>query len=145
MIEADPRLDAGGQQRIDQAVVEGEARLICRAPAGRQNARPGDREAISPYPEVAHQRDVLREAMVMIARDVAGITVGDAAFLTAERVPDAGPAAVLADRPLDLIARGGNAPHEVVGHSRLDILPCDMFIIDDAGLMNGFRPAPRAV
>ena len=35
MIEADPRLDVGRQQRIDQTVVEGQARLIGRAAAGR--------------------------------------------------------------------------------------------------------------
>src|SRR5215469_1262705 len=42
MIETNPRFDAGTQQRINQAIVEGEPRLVNNAAAGREDARPGD-------------------------------------------------------------------------------------------------------
>ena len=54
--------------------------------------------------------------MVMIAGDVAGVVVGDLALL-AVGVPDAGPAAVLARRALDLEARGRHAPDEIAPQS----------------------------
>src|SRR5207244_10978279 len=67
---------------------------------------------IGSQPKIAHQRDVLLIAMIMIAGDVAGIAVGDAPFLPAERVPYAGTPAVLVHGSFDLIARRGNAPHK---------------------------------
>ena len=95
VIEAEPGLDAGRQQGVDQTVVKGEAGLVGRAAAGGKDARPRRRKTIGTYPEIAHQRDVLAVAVVVIARDVAGIAVGDAPLLPTERIPDAGAAPVL--------------------------------------------------
>ena len=50
--------------------------------------------------------------MVVIAGDVPGIAVCDAPGLVAVGVPDARSAPVLVRGPLDLIARGRNAPYE---------------------------------
>src|SRR5690606_24983080 len=56
---------------------------------------------------------VLGPAVVVVARDVAGVAAGDRARDPRERVPDGRRAPVLGDRALDLVRRGGGAPHEV--------------------------------
>ena len=103
VIEAKPRLDTGGKDRVDQPVIQCQARLVrCPAPL-RQKPRPGDGKTVGLDAEPLHQRDVFGIATVMVAGDIAGVVVGDFAFLAA-RVPDAGAAAVFARRALDLKA-----------------------------------------
>ena len=103
MIQAEPRLDTGGEDRIDQAVIERQSEFVRRPPPLRQNPRPSDGKPIGLNAEPLHQPDVLQIAMVVVAGDVAGVVVGDLAFL-AVGVPDAGAAAVFARRALDLKA-----------------------------------------
>ena len=113
VIKAEPRLDPRGQERIDEPVVERQARFV-RGPASeRQNPRPGEREAVGGGAELLHQRHVVEVEVIVVAGDVAGIAVGNAALLAATRVPDARAAAILERRPFDLIARGGDPPDEV--------------------------------
>src|SRR5664280_29186 len=117
VVEAPPRLDAGFEDRVEQAVVERQPRLI-RCPASlRQHARPGDRKPVRLNAEPLHEADVLEIAMVVIAGDVAGVVVGDLALL-AMRIPDTEPAAVFAHRALDLKTRGRHPPDEIAPQPR---------------------------
>ena len=77
VIEAEPRLDTGGENRVDQPVVECQARLVWHAASLRKHARPGNRKTIGLYAKPLHQRDIFRITMIVIAGDVAGIVVGD--------------------------------------------------------------------
>ena len=111
MIKTEPRLDARREQCIDQAVIECEAFFVRRTLAERQHPRPRHRKAISADTEIAHQRDVFRIAVIVVAGDVAGLAVVDMAGAR-KRIPDAGAAAVLVRRAFDLIGRGRNTPDE---------------------------------
>jgi len=114
MIKAKPRLDAGGQQRIDQPIVERKSGLVDPPPPLRQQPRPGDREPVRLHTQRLHQRDILGIAVVMVAGLVAGVAIGDAASGTAG-IPHARAAAVFARRALDLKARCGHPPNKSSG------------------------------
>jgi len=114
VIQAEPGLDSRRQQRVDEAVIECQPRLVGVTAAVRQDARPGDRKPIGVDAEIAHQRNVLGPTMVMIAGGVAGIAVGDAPDLAAKGVPDAGASTVFTHGAFDLVARCRDAPDEPV-------------------------------
>src|SRR5215216_7855695 len=102
-------------QFVDEAVVEVETlRVGTAAPCGK-DARPGDREAVTADSELAHERNVVRVPMEVITGDIARVTIGDCAGGMAKNVPNRLSAATLADSTLDLIRRGGGAPHPVFG------------------------------
>ena len=101
MIQAQPWFDAGGQQLIDQPIVECEARFICGSSPLRQHAWPGNREPIRLNAQPFHQGDILPVTMVVVARDIAGIVVLDFAVLTVD-VPDTRSSAVLLRCAFDL-------------------------------------------
>ncbi len=61
---------------IDEAVVEVQALPVDRAGSLRQHPRPADRESVRTQSELAHQRDVLRPAVVVVARDRARLARG---------------------------------------------------------------------
>src|SRR5207249_4092415 len=88
---------------VDEPVVEREPGLVHRAAPGRDDARPADREAIRVAAQVAEEGDVLAEAVVVIARDIARLAGRDRAGFAAERVPDRRPLAVRVVRTLDLV------------------------------------------
>ena len=111
------RADAGLQQRVDQRIVERDALLVHRAHALGDQPRPGDREAIVPDAQLLHQRDVLAEAMHMVAGHVAVVTLQNLARLVGEAVPDGRPLAVLEGSALDLIGRGRCAPDKVLAEA----------------------------
>ncbi len=113
MKQRDVGLDVGGQQCVDQAIVKGQTRVVDRAHAARQNTRPRDAQAIGVEANLLHQRDVLSVAVIVIARDVAGVTLADGARLFAEHVPHRGAFAVLGRSTFDLIGSGSGAPGEV--------------------------------
>ena len=111
--QVDQWLDTRAKQGIDEALVEVEAGLVDGAGPRGQDARPADAEAIRARPQIGHQPDVLRVAVVVIAGDVAGAAIGDRARPAGEGVPDRRSSAVLGRRSLDLVGRGGKAPGEV--------------------------------
>ena len=80
MVEAQPWLDAGLQHAVDQPVVEIQAGLVdgaaCRAAA--RAAKPP--RTGRPPPREPSSGDVFAIAMIMVAGDVAGVAVGDAAL-----------------------------------------------------------------
>ena len=111
--QVDQRLDASVEQGVDQALVEVEARLVDGAGPRGQDARPADAEPVCARPELGHQTDVLRVAVVVVARDVARAAVRDRARSAREGVPDRRSSTVLGGSPLDLVGGGGEAPGEV--------------------------------
>ena len=113
MEQVDQWLDARVEQGVDEALVEVEAGLVDGAGPRGQHARPADAEAIGARPQVGHQPDVLRVAVVVVAGDVAGAAIGDRARLAGEGVPDRRSPAVLGRCSLDLVGGGGEAPGEV--------------------------------
>ncbi len=77
VVQRDPRADAGTEQLVDEPLVEPEAVGGQRPGAVGLQARPGDREAVGVETELAHQRDVLAIAVVVVGGDVAGVAVED--------------------------------------------------------------------
>ncbi len=112
VVEGDHGLDAVREQRVDQPLVEVEARRVHAAAAVGQDPAPRDAEAIGREPERAHQRDVLRVPAVVVARDIAGVTVVDTPGRMREAVPDARAGAVGERRAFDLVRRRRRAPQE---------------------------------
>lgn len=137
VVERQVGFDAARQQAIDEPLVVGQAGLVPRAPAVGLHARPGDRESVGVDAERRDQIQVLVQAMVVIARDIAVAAVGDRAGPPAESVPDRRSLAVVRGRPLDLERTGGHAPDEVVGKTavRVDGQP---------GSVHATAPAVRA-
>src|SRR4051794_30386107 len=103
VIEGHVRLDPRGVQLVDQATVEIETIRIWSSHSTREDAWPGDREPIASQTKIAHQRNVSRVTMVVIAGDVASVTVGYLARSVAECIPDRRPTTVLPHRPFNLI------------------------------------------
>ena len=60
VVERDEGLDAGLEQPVDEPVVEVEAGGVDLPAPGREDARPGDREAVGAEAEPLHQLDVAR-------------------------------------------------------------------------------------
>jgi len=115
VIERDPRRDAVGQEGVDEAVVEGDAGLVDRAAALRDDAAPRDGEAIGLEAHRLHQGNILVEPMVMVARHVGRVPLMGLARGVREGVPDAEAPAVLEPGALDLMGGRGRAPHEPFG------------------------------
>jgi hypothetical protein len=106
------RLDAGGQQLVDQAVVEVHARRVEGARTGGLHTRPRDREAVGIDAQRLHQRHVGGHAVVVVAGHLAGLAVAHLAGRGAEAVPDAFAAPVLAAAAFDLEGGRRNPPGE---------------------------------
>ena len=136
VVKRDPGLDPVLQERVDEVRVEPEPLRVRVAVAGWLDARPRDREPVRLQAHVGHERHVLAESVVMVARPVACVAVLDFARRVREGVPHGRPLPPLAPRPLDLVRRSGGAPHEAVGelghfkragtlrgHRRLDTPP----------------------
>src|SRR5262245_2753593 len=115
VIERGEGLDPLCAQRVGQALVEVDAFRVRRLVTLREDARPGDREAIGVGANVLHQRDVFLVAVIVIVGDVAGVAVLDLPGCVRERVPDRRTLAVLVPRPLDLVRGGSDAPMETLG------------------------------
>jgi hypothetical protein len=109
VVERGDRLDAAIEQALGEPPVERQPLGVRRPAAVWLDARPGDREAVALQPELGHQVEVLLEAVVVVARDVAGVAVDDRARHAAEAVPDRLAAAAVVDRALDLVGGRGGA------------------------------------
>ena len=79
VVERREGLDAGGEQLVDQPVVEVEAGRVHAPSSFGENARPGDGEAERVEPELSHERDVLGVAVVRVAGDRAVVPAHDLA------------------------------------------------------------------
>ena len=112
VVERDERPDTVCEELVDEPVVERESRLVHRAAADRQDARPADRQAVRIASQPAKQADILAPAVVVIARDVSGLAGRDRAWPPAERVPDRGSLPVGIMPAFDLVRGGGRAEEE---------------------------------
>jgi hypothetical protein len=108
------RLDPGGQQAIDQAVVVIEPLLVGLAAPIGEDARPGDREAIGLDAQRLEQFDILAIAVIAVAGDIAGAAIAGLALRVREDIPIGLPAPIFLDAALDLIGRRGAAPEEAL-------------------------------
>mmetsp|Transcript_10759 Transcript_10759/g.34423 ORF Transcript_10759/g.34423 Transcript_10759/m.34423 type:complete len:593 (-) Transcript_10759:115-1893(-) len=114
VVERHERLDARLVEEVENRVVEVEpGRVEGGAPALRQEPRPRQREAVVLQAEVLHQFDVVREAMVVVVRDIASFVVVRVKRDVREGVPYRGPAPALRRAAFDLIRRCRRAPREV--------------------------------
>ena len=110
VVERGHRVDPGGQQLVDEPVVEVQARGVDGSATVGLDPRPGDGEAVVPGAELLHQPDVLDVAVVVTRGGRARGAVPHHAGGGGEGVPDRRPAALC--RTLDLVRRGGRADPE---------------------------------
>ena len=94
VVERDERLDAGLEQPVDEPIVERQARRVRLPAPAREDARPGDREAVGAEAEPLHELDVLGPAVIVVAGDGTVAAVGDGAGARGEAIPDRFAAAV---------------------------------------------------
>ena len=113
VVERYEGLDARFEQGVGEPGVEVQALRIHLSLAQGQDPWPGDGEAVSPEPELAHQRDIFPVLVIVIAGDVSGSLVFDLSRSVGEAIPDGLPLAVLLPGALDLIRRSRRAPEEV--------------------------------
>src|SRR5262249_14165886 len=66
MIEGDEGLDACLEQRVHEPVIKIEPARVYVSTTSREDAGPGDREAVRREPYLLHERNVLAEAMVVV-------------------------------------------------------------------------------
>jgi len=121
VVERHERPDPRPEQLVDEALVEGEAALVDRAGPRGNDPRPADREAIRVEAELAHEADVLRPAVIVVAGDVAGLAGGDRAGAPAELIPDGRSLPVLVVRALDLVCRGRGTKKEARGKPAVEL------------------------
>ena len=112
MIQRGHRSDPGADQLLAQPAVEVDAGLVDPSRALGEDPGPGDREAVRVYPELGHQRHVVGEAVIVVDRLVAVVSVVCEARGVAEGVPDRWAAPVFGDGALHLIGGGGHPPQE---------------------------------
>ena len=87
VVEGHHRLDAAHEQPVDQTLVEVQALRVRRPRPVRLHPRPRDREAVAAQPEARHQVEILVEAVVVVAGDVAVRAVHDGAPAGGRRCP----------------------------------------------------------
>ncbi len=110
VVEGEPRLDALGQQLVDQPRVEVHARA--EHPVAVEHPGPGRREPVGVEPQPGHQRHVVGVAVVVVAGDVAVLAVHHRPGHPAEDVPDRVLLAALVRGALDLKRGRGRAEPE---------------------------------
>ena len=110
-----PRGDPMLEHRVDQALVEGEALLVQRAMALGEDAGPCEGESVVADPQVAHEREILAVAVVVVARDIEGVAVVDRPLPAGVAVPHGLALSPLECGALDLGRGGGHSPGEFPG------------------------------
>src|SRR5579884_1778580 len=107
------RFDGAFQQRVDQAVVKVKAFLIdCSSSVGK-NSGPGDGKTVAVYAEPRHEVDVIEIAVVVVAGNLAGVTLKRLSRCAGEPVPDTFTSTILVGRALNLIGCRCRAEVEV--------------------------------
>lgn len=110
-------LDAARLAAIDEAVVEIQPLLVDRPETIRNDARPGDGETIGLDTHVLDEIEILLPAIIMIAGNIAIVTLEDMARHIAEGVPDGGLAAIRLRGAFDLERGGRDAEQEIAGET----------------------------
>src|SRR5688572_31821164 len=88
VIESGVGRNPGRMQLVDEAAVVIETIRVGTTAPGGEDSRPGNGETIAAEAELAHERDVLGEAMKVIAGNISRVAIDDSAAGKAELVPD---------------------------------------------------------
>ena len=114
VIERRKRLNAVGEQFVDQATVEVQAfRIRCAGPL-RKDARPGDREAVGLDAERLHQLHVFLVAVVVVVGHVAVGVVDDLCRACARRCPRPTACGRLPNGAFDLVRGRRGTPQKAL-------------------------------
>ena len=113
VVQRDRGRDAGGQQGVDQPVVERQPGRVGRAAPAGLDPRPGHGQPVRVQAQLGHQPDVLGEAVVVVDGRLAGVPAVHLARGGREGVPDGRGPTVQCGGALDLVGGGGRTPHEV--------------------------------
>ena len=119
MKERDEWADAVFEQSVDELIVEGDAFFVDPACDVGGKARPREGETVVLDAELRHQLNIVAEAVVMVAGDIAGIAVKDLSIPMGERIPDRSTLSSLKSSTLDLVGRGCRAPDEVLAKAHV--------------------------
>ena len=122
MIERRESLDAALLAAVDQAIVEIQSLLVERSGAIGIDARPGDRETIGFDAQFLDQVEIVVEAIVMVAGDIAIVPVVDTARHVGEGIPDRGLATIGLRSAFDLEGGGGDAEDEIARKAGCELL-----------------------
>ena len=115
VIERDKGADVVLQQAVHQIGVETQAFGVDIPCAVGDDAGPADGEAIVAHAHLLHERDILAEAMIVVAGDVACAVIGDETFpVMGEVVPDGGAFAALRPAALNLVGCGCGTPEKIL-------------------------------
>ena len=109
--------DVRGEESIHEPLVPIESGRVDRAGTLGKNATPADAEPVCLKSQLAHHRDVILPSIIVVARDVTGVTVDRASGTVGEPLPDARPRTVRKWTAFDLVCGGGRPPEERVGKS----------------------------
>lgn len=117
MIQRHPGRDAPPQQGVDQFVVELDALLAYGvvSAAQRNDARPGQGEAVSFGAVLCQEVKVLFISVVVVTRNVSVSALGPGRLEMAVRVPDGFAAAAFGHGSLDLVGRSCESPFKING------------------------------
>src|SRR5579883_3003125 len=113
MVERGNRADIPGEQVIDQAVIEIQAAFIDCPRSRRQDAGPGEREAIGVQIKLSHERNVFRHAVVVICCYLACLALIRCTGRRRKVIPDGGSSSIFMGRALYLVSRGSGTPEKV--------------------------------
>ena len=118
MVERHDRLNIVSQKLIDQIMIELDTRRVDGTRAIGNHARPSNRETVRLEPHLGHERHILTEVMIVVARNIGG---SKPTFLVAVLVDDVllrRLLAILIRSALDLIGARSGAPKEPLRESR---------------------------
>ena len=118
VVECHDRLNTVRQKLVDQVMIELDTRRVdCTRSVG-DYARPSNREAVRLEPHLGHERHILTEVMIVVARNIGR---SKPTFLVAVLVDDVllrRLLAILIRSALDLIGARSGAPKEPLRESR---------------------------
>ena len=114
VVQRDPRRDVVREQGVDQSVVEREPFLVDSTSAVGKNPGPGQRQAVGLETNLTHERDVFFEAVVVVTRHSATVTLLHGIRTVAIIIPDTRLPPSLTGGTFDLIRGRGSAPHKIV-------------------------------
>jgi hypothetical protein len=113
VVEGDPRFNTGCQEGVYDLMVKGDAGGIRLAAALRKDTRPRNRKPKSGDMQLSEELNVLKIAMVEVARDIAGFAAVNFSRAVDKVIPDGRAFAIGLPAAFNLIGGDGNAPVKV--------------------------------
>ena len=128
-------LNASPLQGGKQAFIIVDPRGVDLTHALRQDAGPGEGQAVGLHAQLFEQGHVPLDVVIGVAADVRDAAVLDLAGQAAEHVPDGWAAPVFKGRAFDLLGGGGHAPDKVFGKRDLHRL-CSSYLLKNRDVVN---------